>query len=621
MGSTIFLRLVLLACFMSVTIPLALSQDQEEAAVSERVRAASVEEIWEALEHQLALAMLDSLPDDSASSLQRCRILTMAGDNLAAATSANVYLSRWAHSTKARDCRWMLAFNAEKLGFYREAARYFRDLAEEDTLLYEVAMLHLSSCYRGSGRSDLAMAVEETLRQRPASFEDDIALLPSEMSWTRNREREQTTVAPKMSRSLRNINRAINRGRYRYALGLLSRFLKNNPKSSETGLAYYLSGKCYERMGKLERAAESYHQASNRHPSSPYADDGLFRSGWCLYKKNDIGGSLAAWDTLELSYPQSGLIPAAIFWRYRIAIEQGDTAKAAEARDRILTEQQFSYYWWRLLQEYASGDSMANPNGAFPQTEGTYADFGWWLAGRRQYRQAFRLLELGMLEDVRGLAERLKEASPNDVLALFHLALIYHRLGNDPLAIHLAKRAHSMWLGPRPRELYAIMYPKRYLPSIQREAGDHGLEPALVLAVIRQESRFVANAKSRAGARGLMQIMPKTGRRLMGTKRFKADTLYHPGTSIHFGTKFLARLVAQYNGSLVRALGAYNAGPQRMNSWLKSPRCLSDDDFLVEDINIAETRDYIKKVLEGYYIYSWLFTETRSFEKENREVP
>jgi soluble lytic murein transglycosylase len=103
--------------------------------------------------------------------------------------------------------------------------------------------------------------------------------------------------------------------------------------------------------------------------------------------------------------------------------------------------------------------------------------------------------------------------------------------------------------------------------------------------------------------------MPRTGRQLMGAGNFKPDTLYHPGTSIRYGTRFLARLVKQFDGSLVRALGAYNAGPHRMNTWLKSPRCRRDEDFLVEDIHLAETRDYIKKVLEGYYIYSWLLGE------------
>jgi soluble lytic murein transglycosylase len=226
-----------------------------------------------------------------------------------------------------------------------------------------------------------------------------------------------------------------------------------------------------------------------------------------------------------------------------------------------------------------------------------------------------------MLEDVRRMADRLKDAAGNDALALFHLSLIYHRLGQDPLAMHLAKRANVMWMGPRPRELYQVLYPGRYLHSIRTEAGNNGLDPALVLAVMRQESRFVANARSRAGARGLMQIMPKTGRRLMGAKKFRADTLYHPGTSIHYGTKFLAKLLEQYQGSLVRALGAYNAGPRRMNSWLKSSRCRQDDDFLVEDINIAETREYIKRVLEGYYIYSWLLGEGRSHENSAQGVP
>lgn len=582
----------------------------------------SAEELWEALEHQLALAMLDSLPGDSASSFQRCRILTMAGDHLAAAASANEYLARWPGSPQAHDCRWMLAHNIEKLGFFRDAGNRFRDLAEQDSLLHEIALLHLADCHRESGRADLAAAVLDSLRRRPPTFEDDVDLMPPDMAWTREGKPARPATAPgRTSRSLRNANRAINRGKYQYALALLARFLKNNPRSSEMGLAHYLSGKCQEKMGRLDKAAASYRQAGLRQPSSSYADDGLFRAGWCLYKKGDLAGSLAAWDTLKLEHPQSPLLATTEYWRYRIAADEGDTAEAGRIRDGIMAERQYGYYWWRLRKSEPDADSAMSYDTSNAAPSSGYADFGWWLAGRRQYRQALRLLDLGLLDDARILADRLRQAAGNDALALFHLALIYHRLGQDPLAIHLAKRAQGMWMGPRPRELYQVLYPRRYLHSIRKEAGHNGLDPALVLAVMRQESHFVANARSRAGARGLMQIMPRTGRRLMGAKKFRADTLYHPGTSIHYGTKFLARLVDQYGGSLVKALGAYNAGPHRMNGWLKSPRCRRDEDFLVEDISIAETRDYIKRVLEGYYIYSWLLGESRNPESGNREVP
>ncbi len=577
-----------------------------EAAVPVDTAGPSAAILWEALEHQLALAMLDSMPDDAASTFQRCRILTMAGDNLAAAASANGYLARWPDSEKAPDCRWIIAFNVEKMGFYRDAGERFRKLAEEDTLLSEIALMHLAGCHRAMGRADLAAAVSEELGRRQPTFEDDVDLFPAGSSWTRAQPEPAPARTAGMSRSLRTANRSINRGRYQQALGQLSRFLKAYPSSPERGLACYLTGKCHEKLGRLGKAAEAYAEVESRQPSSSYADDGMFRAGWCRYKMNDTSGCLAAWDTLETRHPRSAQLAAADFWRYRMAAESGDTAEAAKRRDRILTERQFSYYWWRLRLSEADwepakpGDSDNDPDPL------ACTDFGWWLAGRRQYRQAFRLLDLGMLDDARILADRLREAADNDPLALFHLSLIYHRLGQDPLAIHLAKRAEGMWLGPRPRELYQVLYPRRYVHSISKEAGRNGLAPALVLAVMRQESRFVANARSRAGARGLMQIMPRTGRRLMGNRGFRADTLYHPETSIRYGTKFLARLVDQFGGSLVRALGAYNAGPARMNAWLKSPRCRRDDDFLVEDINLAETREYIKKVMEGYYIYSWL---------------
>lgn len=562
--------------------------------------------LWEAMEHQLALALVDSLPDDLLSHFQRCRILTMAGEHQAAAAAAHGFLSAWPGSPLAADCRWMLAFNIGKMGLHRDAGDRFRGLAEEDTLLADIAWMRAAECHRNAGQAERARAIMDSLARRQPTFGDDVNLFPSGKPWSRE-EPARPPAAPPPSLSLRSANRAINRGRFQQALAQLAKFRQANPQSRETGLALYLTGKCYEKMGRLGPAAVSYRSVGDLQPGSPYADDGLFRAGWCRYKLNDFKGCLEAWASLERGHPASSLLVASRYWRLRIAEEAGEEEEAARLKDLLLAEHRYSYYWWRLRQSGAA--TGAADDGSPDQPGAGDEDFGWWLAGRRQYRQAFRLLDLGLLEDARYIADRLGQAAGNDALALYHLSLVYHRLGLDPQAINLARRAQALWMGPRPRQMYEVLYPRRYVHSIKNESRLNGLEPALVLAVMRQESHFVATARSRAGARGLMQIMPRTGRQLMGAGNFKPDTLYHPGTSIRYGTRFLARLVKQFDGSLVRALGAYNAGPHRMNTWLKSPRCRRDEDFLVEDIHLAETRDYIKKVLEGYYIYSWLLGE------------
>ncbi|MCW9035321.1 MAG: lytic transglycosylase domain-containing protein [Rhodospirillales bacterium] len=135
-------------------------------------------------------------------------------------------------------------------------------------------------------------------------------------------------------------------------------------------------------------------------------------------------------------------------------------------------------------------------------------------------------------------------------------------------------------------------------------------ESALVLAVIRQESRFSATAKSHAGARGLMQLMPRTARLVAKKERVrysKSKLLTNPSYNIKLGRSYLRSLVERYEGSYPLALAAYNAGPQRANKWINEhgdPRDPTVDQVdWVEKIPFKETRNYVQRVLENLNIY------------------
>ena len=566
-------------------------------------------ELWEAMEHELALAMLDSLPDDSLSHSQRCRNLMMAGDHYLAVVSAYDFLARWPASPLALDCQWQLANSLQQLGFYRDALDNFQELAARDTLLSDIACLHQAQCLNSLGQSRRADGILDSLRRRRMSFGDDLNLADDGRRWQPGPAQTGDGATVATNRTFRRINRAIGQRKHQYALALLRKFLKAEPRSPYRGQAQYLIGKCYERQGQLDKAADAYLAVETLQPGSALADDGLYRAGWCGYKRRLPAACLKTWQGLQERYPNSDYCDAALYWGHRVLSEMGDSVQARQQLELLMAGHQFSYYWWRVRNGNGNGDangasaeSLAATAGSVPWAE---ADFQGWLRDHRQFRQALRLAEIGLADDAKEVIEILKGVVGNDVAALYHLALAYHRVGMDPQAIFYAKRAYGLWMGPKPRQLLEVLYPRRYVHSISRNARDNRLEPALVLAVMRQESKFVAQAKSRAGARGLMQIMPKTGKRLMGIKKFRADTLYHPGTSIYYGTKFLGRLLDQYDGSVVRALAAYNAGPMRVKEWMKNPRC-RDDDFLVEEITVLETRNYIKKVMEGYYIYKML---------------
>ncbi|MEI9989644.1 MAG: lytic transglycosylase domain-containing protein [Rhizomicrobium sp.] len=133
--------------------------------------------------------------------------------------------------------------------------------------------------------------------------------------------------------------------------------------------------------------------------------------------------------------------------------------------------------------------------------------------------------------------------------------------------------------------------------------GGYTIDPSLVLAFIRCESRFVADAVSPAGARGLMQLMPPTAAKFGGSGAVSA--LSDPTYNMSIGQRYIAYLLDTYGGNLVQVPSAYNAGPLRLAGWINA-RAGKEDDALefIESIRITETRFYVKRLLMYHWLYS-----------------
>ncbi len=155
------------------------------------------------------------------------------------------------------------------------------------------------------------------------------------------------------------------------------------------------------------------------------------------------------------------------------------------------------------------------------------------------------------------------------------------------------------------RELLEILYPSPYLAELRKALKNDQLDPLIVLSLIRQESVFNPQARSPVGARGLMQLMPTTARRL---KRSVRDQhLINPELNIELGTKYFKNLVKRYDGNLVYVLGAYNAGESRVERW-KNLYFDTDDSILknIEAIPFLETRNYVKLIFRNIFFYKIL---------------
>lgn len=184
------------------------------------------------------------------------------------------------------------------------------------------------------------------------------------------------------------------------------------------------------------------------------------------------------------------------------------------------------------------------------------------------------------------------------------VARLAREAGRFDLAVRIARRAASLGV-VMPDEGYPMV---ALPPSPGRAAS--AVEPALLLAMLRQESGFHPRAVSSAGARGLMQIMPATARRVARGLRLpysRVRLIEDPEYNLTIGRSYIETLLERYNGSYVLALAAYNAGPNRVRRWIErfgDPREPEVDVIdWIEMIPLSETRNYVQRVLEAVPVY------------------
>ena len=291
--------------------------------------------------------------------------------------------------------------------------------------------------------------------------------------------------------------------------------------------------------------------------------------------------------SIQALSPVDAREPTWLYWRAR-ALRNLGQKEAADALLKSLSEQQNFY---GLLAADELGIAVA-PRWDGWRPEAADLDRVRALPG---VQRALELHRLGL--DNEAYREWLWVTRGLDDKALLAAAELA-RLANEPdRAINIADRTVQL------HDL-AQRYPTLHREALAAAAKQNEIDETLVYSIIRQESRFNADARSRAGAMGLMQLMPSTARwvaRQIDFKPFKPDMLLEPGTNLQMGTYYLKRVLNDL-GHPVLAAAAYNAGPGRARRW-RDERPL-DGAIYTETIPFNETRDYVKKVMANASHYA-----------------
>ncbi len=164
-------------------------------------------------------------------------------------------------------------------------------------------------------------------------------------------------------------------------------------------------------------------------------------------------------------------------------------------------------------------------------------------------------------------------------------------------------------IDPEWREAWLQAWPRPFRETVEQVSSEFSLDPALLYAIMREESAYRTDAESPAGARGLMQIMPPTGERIarsLEVASFEPDALFRAETSIRFGSYYVRKLLRDFEGRPPLAIAAYNAGPEIVETWAREHEPFVTDVF-VDSVPYGETRRYVRRVLRSYRVYRLLY--------------
>jgi soluble lytic murein transglycosylase len=368
----------------------------------------------------------------------------------------------------------------------------------------------------------------------------------------------------------------------------------------------FLRGDAAHDRGDLTRALEEYGRVVDMAPALDRAGLSRMRMGQILLRQGRHAEALAVYEGYLADFPQGRRWDEASYWAARIRLATGEApgvgTGALGLLDRLQAEEPFSYYAVLtadlLERPFVVDDLPPGPDGEGPD----------WLA---QGLAELDLLEAAGLTAAAGhtaasLGQRAREADGR--LALYALAEGLNARGRALDGINLGwelRRSGEPWS----LRLLRIVYPFPYREMVLREAREWGVDPFLLAGLIRQESAWVADIVSSAGAIGLMQVMPATGRglaRQLGVEGFTEASLETPEVNLHLGARFLVDVLSRYGADLPLALSAYNAGPSRADRWRTFPEA-ADPLHLTERIPFTETRGYVKNVTRNLRLYEALY--------------
>lgn len=384
------------------------------------------------------------------------------------------------------------------------------------------------------------------------------------------------------------------------------------PHSQWLAEALFSSGNMYLLRKEYAEAIANYSYLAENFPESKNASPANWRAGWLSYRMGKYEDAAALFDRQIEHFPAAKETVSAIYWRARLfETKDHDTGKAVAGYSTIT--KRFPHFFYaqmsrmRLAQLGNAVAEFKGPNDGGPEPDGTPAmAFNTDLPESPHLEKASLLANAGLNDYIALEIAAVPGSSSWSALAE---ARIYESYGETYLALRAIKRAMpnamSTEIDAIPLEYWRILFPEPWWETVKAESARKGLDPYLVLSLIRQESEFNPSVISYANAYGLMQLLPSVGRAMAkeeGIENFQTHQLLDPEMNIRLGTRYLKNLLDHFNGVPEYALAAYNAGEERVTDWLSDGPYSGIDEY-VESIPFTQTREYVQAIDRNREIY------------------
>ena len=390
----------------------------------------------------------------------------------------------------------------------------------------------------------------------------------------------------------------------------------NYPDGRYADEAVYRASILAKEHGDTMLAMKMLAKLIKEYPSSRFKDEGIWQTAWLHYENGEYSKTETYLKKLEKGQSKR-FKKRVIYWQGKLLLKQGKKDMAINTLKGLCTN--IPSYYGTLAKNLLTSSRITAGNGCdrsinlsdiWLNTDTDEITINLTAPENLHIRRAAELISLDMREEADIELKSTDDSLP--VSDTIHAAILYKKSGNIPRSHNIGLNLLQNYTETIPDEvpyhmplLVSLAYPIVYSEIVKEAATASQVDPYLIYAVISQESGFNETAVSRAGAMGLMQIMPKTGRaeaEKLYINNFKQDALFVPHLNIKLGTNHLKGLIEEFNGNIAIALAAYNAGSSAVKSWLKKNGG-SDTDEFVENIPYQETRRYVEQVLSICEIY------------------